>query len=59
MSQIDSNGVELGANVTLTVMAEMFRDAGSKYNGLRYLADTLAPHIETIAGTPIRNVIHV
>ena len=55
-NQVGSNRVVLGANLTLSSMVPLLKEAGSKFSGLAYLGKVVAPHIETIASTAIRNV---
>ena len=54
--QVSRNGVVLGANLTLSAMVPILKEAGHKFSGLAYLAKVVAPHIETIGSTAIRNV---
>ena len=55
--KVEKDGIVLGANVTLTQMINKFKELGNKHQPFEYLIRTLVPHLETIAGTPTRNVL--
>lgn len=48
--------LQVGANVTFSSLIEKCRQAGTTTPGFTYLKDVLAPYLEKVASTPIRNV---